>query len=567
MKFPKRMNFFLITSALALGVGLTLSINNKIDVNAAETLTYSTGFESAEGFTATTSYNNTTVKYQGPSDNQWGIIMGTASTTNPLVGAQSMQMRSYASPSAGYDTVGRVYPNWSFQNLTKVVFQAKAYTASSTMTVEYSLDFSSWASMTLSGTYGTTQSEMTATMPAPYYGNQTTVWFRVNHTLIGTVSRCTIDSVAVYAESSFGTLDHIAVNTMPSKTEYLVGETFSSSGLSLIGYDNANEEIANTMMIYEGFTTNYDSHAFTSGEVGTVGVTVTYSGKTASFNVSVAAVPVAENTLHLSSDDFVSTSYAANNGEHTKVSADTSSNIKYFTNQVMKNSSNPVIQWQSNTAYMYNTTSFVEIHAIVIDLGAEGVSALTVREGATIIPSSGSAVTPSVVGTIHTYIFSSGMPFFYISNGGATTYISTIEVITVDAYGDANTWAGGFLSSTGAVCVSNGSTNLTDLSNAWSTLSTSYGNLSADAKNYFYSYGDTSITSAKERYTYIVNKYSLSNFIVNYSGTHWLVLPSQNIVSDTSSNLHIIVAISIIGLSVLAFAFYLHQKKEVIIKE
>ena len=404
-------------------------------------------------------------------------------------------------------------------------------------------------------------------MPSGLSGNQPTVYFRINHTLVNVANRMYIDTVQVYAESSFGTLDHIAVDTMPAKTNYLVGETFSSLGLSLIGYDNANEEIANTMMIYEGFTTNYDSHAFTSGEVGTVGVTVTYSGKTASFNVSVAAVPMAENTLHLSSDDFVSTSYAANNGEHTKVSADTSSNIKYFTNQVMKNSSNPVIQWQSNTAYMYNTTSFVEIHAIVIDLGAEGVSALTVREGATIIPSSGSAVTPSVVGTVHTYIFSSGMPFFYISNGGATTYISTIEVITVDAYGDANTWAGGFLSSTGAVCVSNGSTNLTDLSNAWSTLSTSYGSLSADAKNYFYSYGDTSIASAKERYTYIVNKYSLSNFIVNYSGTHWLVLPSQNIVSDTSSNLHIIIAISIIGLSVLAFAFYLHQKKEVIIKE
>jgi hypothetical protein len=101
------------------------------------------------------------------------------------------------------------------------------------------------------------------------------------------------------------------------------------------------------MMIYEGFTTNYDSHAFTSGEVGTVGVTVTYSGKTASFNVSVAAVPVAENTLHLSSDDFVSTSYAANNGEHTKPSVDASSDIKYLLIRVMKNSSNPVIQWQS----------------------------------------------------------------------------------------------------------------------------------------------------------------------------------------------------------------------------
>jgi hypothetical protein len=104
------------------------------------------------------------------------------------------------------------------------------------------------------------------------------------------------------------------------KNQLLSGRNIFVFRLSLIGYDNANEEIANTMMIYEGFTTNYDSHAFTSGEVGTVGVTVTYSGKTASFNVSVAAVPVAENTLHLSSDDFVSTSYAANNGEHTKPS-------------------------------------------------------------------------------------------------------------------------------------------------------------------------------------------------------------------------------------------------------
>lgn len=563
MKFPKRMSFFLITSALALGVGLTLSINNKIDVNAAETLTYSTGFEASEGFSVSTVYNNSEPRLQGPSGQQWGTIMGTATTTAPLAGSQQIQLRSYA----GNTTVGRAYPDFYFVNLTKVTFYTRAYTSGSTMSVEYSLDNSTWAAMTITGTYSTTPSTIEASMPSGLSGNQPTVYFRINHTLVNVANRMYIDTVQVYAESSFGTLDHIAVNTMPSKTEYLVGETFSSSGLSLIGYDDANEEIANTMMIYEGFTTNYDSHAFTSGEVGTVGVTVTYSGKTASFNVSVAAVPVAENTLHLSSDDFVSTSYAANNGEHTKPSVDASSDIKYFTNQVMKNSSNPVIQWQSNTAYMYNTTSFVEIHSIVIDLGAEGVSALTVREGATIIPSSGSAVTPSVVGTVHTYIFSSGMPFFYISNGGATTYISTIEVITADAYSDANTWAGGFLSSTGAVCVSNGSTNLTDLSNAWSTLSTSYGSLSADAKNYFYSYGDTSIASAKERYAYIVNKYSLSNFIVNYSGTHWLVLPSQNIVSDTSSNLHIIVAISIIGLSVLAFAFYFHQKKEIISKE
>jgi len=76
MKFPKRMSFFLITSALALGVGLTLSINNKIDVNAAETLTYSTGFEASEGFSVSTVYNNSEPRLQGPSGQQWGTIMG-----------------------------------------------------------------------------------------------------------------------------------------------------------------------------------------------------------------------------------------------------------------------------------------------------------------------------------------------------------------------------------------------------------------------------------------------------------------------------------------------------------
>ncbi|NCA97736.1 MAG: hypothetical protein EOM77_06180, partial [Bacteroidia bacterium] len=319
MKFPKRMSFFLITSALALGVGLTLSINNKIDVNAAETLTYSTGFEASEGFSVSTVYNNSEPRLQGPSGQQWGTIMGTATTTAPLAGSQQIQLRSYADNT----TVGRAYPDFYFVNLTKVTFYTRAHASGSTMSVEYSLDNSTWAAMTITGTYSTTPSTIEASMPSGLSGNQPTVYFRINHTLVNVANRMYIDTVQVYAESSFGTLDHIAVNTMPSKTEYLVGETFSSSGLSLIGYDNANEEIANTMMIYEGFTTNYDSHAFTSGEVGTVGVTVTYSGKTASFNVSVAAVPVAENTLHLSSDDFVSTSYAANNGEHTKVSADT----------------------------------------------------------------------------------------------------------------------------------------------------------------------------------------------------------------------------------------------------
>ena len=164
-----------------------------------EQVVYSTGFEVTDEFVATQSYNNTVEKLQGPVGGQWGIIMGTATTSGALVGAQSMQMRSYAPTSTGGETVGRVYPKASFANLTKVSFEALAYNTSSTMSVEYSLDGTTWVAMTLDGTYGTTQSTITASMPTELSGNQAAVYFRINHTLVGAKSKCTIDTVQVYA--------------------------------------------------------------------------------------------------------------------------------------------------------------------------------------------------------------------------------------------------------------------------------------------------------------------------------------------------------------------------------
>src|SRR5690606_1061877 len=62
-----------------------------------ETLIYETGFESSEGFAASTTYNNTTVLMSGPSGEEWGTYYGTPSTTSPITGGQSMQMRWYTS--------------------------------------------------------------------------------------------------------------------------------------------------------------------------------------------------------------------------------------------------------------------------------------------------------------------------------------------------------------------------------------------------------------------------------------------------------------------------------------
>ncbi|MFA5422058.1 MAG: hypothetical protein WC344_04730 [Bacilli bacterium] len=565
MRLFKKMGMFLTTGVLALGVGLTLGTNLILEAKGEEALNYSTGFESGEGFTTSTVYNNTTERVQGPTDYEWGTIMGTATTTAPLAGSQQIQLRSYA----GNSTIGMAYPKFSFANLTRVTFATKAYAAGSTMTVEYSLNNSTWAAMTLTGTYSTTASTIEAAMPAELSGNQPTVYFRINHTLINAANRMYIDTVKVYVDLTFGTLDHIAVYDSPNKFEYFVGETFSSTGLVLVGYDDENEEIANTTMYYSGFTTDYDSHVFTAEEIGIgITVTVTYSEKTTTFPVDVYAVPTSEYTLLLTgADDFNTTSYAANNGEHSKNSADAVGSIGYYTNAIMQNSTNPVMQWQATNAYMYNTTDFVAIHSIVIRTGATAAAYannLVVKEGASIQPSTGSTITADQADTTYTYTFSSGKGFFYIANGGSTTYIDSIEIIPVDARSDAVAWANGFLTSTGGICQSNGSTNLTDLGNAWTTLDTSYGNLSADAKNYFYTYADTAIVSAKERYTYIVNKYSLTNYIKNYSGTLWLIVnPAQVTHSSPSTNIHLIVAIALIGFSIVGAAFYLRKRKEI----
>lgn len=101
-----------------------------------ESVIYTTGFEAGEGFTAATVYNNTTIKYDGPAGQQWGTYYGTASTTGPIAGSMSMQMRFYtANPS----NLGYTFMNFDLANVTKVTFKA-LNTSGNNVRVSYSTD-------------------------------------------------------------------------------------------------------------------------------------------------------------------------------------------------------------------------------------------------------------------------------------------------------------------------------------------------------------------------------------------------------------------------------------------
>ena len=97
---------------------------------------YATGFEASEGFSAGTAYNNITAVYAGPSGQQWGTFRGTTSTTVPISGSQSMQMRWYTNAP---DVMGCTFTNFLLSDLRYITFMASS-TNGLNVEVSYSID-------------------------------------------------------------------------------------------------------------------------------------------------------------------------------------------------------------------------------------------------------------------------------------------------------------------------------------------------------------------------------------------------------------------------------------------
>ena len=107
-----------------------------IEPSVGDTIIYMVGFEDGEGFTASNVYNNTTVNYTGPTDQQWGTYYGTPATTNHILGAQSMQMRWYTSATSN---IGYTFTNFELRNVTHVTFVATS-TNNLKVNVSHSID-------------------------------------------------------------------------------------------------------------------------------------------------------------------------------------------------------------------------------------------------------------------------------------------------------------------------------------------------------------------------------------------------------------------------------------------
>ncbi len=168
---------------------------------AQESIIYTTGFEAGEGFTAGTVYNNAVIKYDGPAGQQWGTYYGTASTTGPIAGAMSMQMRFYTAAPAN---LGYTFMNFDLANVTKVTFKA-LNTSGNNVRVSYSTDGgTSYVGETL---FNLTTSAVEYTYNISPTGEFANVRVRFMLSVPATpvnATRITIDDIAVYGITGGG---------------------------------------------------------------------------------------------------------------------------------------------------------------------------------------------------------------------------------------------------------------------------------------------------------------------------------------------------------------------------
>lgn len=156
------------------------------------------GFESSEGFAATTSYNNADVILTGNEGKQWGTVYGTPSTTSPITGSQSMQMRWYATDAAK-DIFGYTYTNFTVENVKGITFSAKN-TYGMKVKLSYSTDGgTTWVA---GQTYNLTT---TATTYSYQFESATTIRVRFDVVQADTVptatSRVYLDDVSFFTSS------------------------------------------------------------------------------------------------------------------------------------------------------------------------------------------------------------------------------------------------------------------------------------------------------------------------------------------------------------------------------
>ena len=368
--------------------------------------------------------------------------------------------------------------------------------------------------------------------------------------------------------SSFGTLNHIKVTTLPNKTDYLVGETFVRDGLVVTAYDAVDEETANKIVVLHNdanLTIVYDETFTTAGE-NEILLEYEKDGKTAetSFNVTVHGLRRFEKIIAPLTDwsgSYIITSSndnkIFNSNVNTLDSTDNASDITMadniistyvfntFTIEKISNSDSEsdLYTIKSNKGlYIGNTKAD---NTLMSSDTTQYTNSISFENGsATITASGGYKLNFNAQAKRFRYYSSGSVNLYRLVNDDAETFsTSIINDLTCDP--------------TGATAPS---------LDEWNLLQELYLTLANEAKEYLLTSGasesGSTIQKALAKYEYIISKYGnqYTNFIgreVNASN-----MSKLSITKATNRNISIVLVIVTMSTLTTFLGLYLLRKKK-----
>jgi uncharacterized protein (TIGR02145 family) len=337
-------------------------------------------FEADQGFTAGTTYNNTTPNIQGTKP--WAFLHGTPSTTDAIDGSQSAQMRSYTSDS----NFGSITMQFDNPHITKIKFNTKTNSGTNdSFYVAYSNNQgNTWNYLNVSINNTKTQKtfDISSTGEYPF------VRIKFENRLINTENRVYIDNVEFYAmEHIFATSPNCCIDDITEiNATICLGETYNENGF-------------NITPTVSGLTTDNLTLTATNGCDSVVILNLTVNSlPTAGITNNTSDTELSCFTTNISVTATGGTTYAWSGGSSTNTAANT-----------------------FNTAGTYTVT-------VTAENGCTDTESITITQSADLpIVSISPSITELSCTNPTATLTASGTGTSYLWSNGATTAIITVS--------------------------------------------------------------------------------------------------------------------------------------------
>jgi len=386
-------------------------------------------------------------------------------------------------------------------------------------------------------------------------------------------------TVALTINSSVATVSSIAVTTNPTKVSYTVGDTFSSTGLVI------------TATYSDGTSAAVTGYTLSSPDMSTAGtktVTVTYSGKTATFSIVVNAASGSSTTYTLitSTDQLVSgskyiiaskaatsgcaMSSTQNSNNRGKEDVTISSDLKITATDTIEQltlGGDATNGWsfyanQSTTkGYLYAASSSNNYLRTQTTNDSNGLWTITISSNAATITAKGSNTRKILKWNSSSSVFSC------YASGQAAVYLYKQDSTGSSDLTLAKQWAQTFNAAFSNICNAQGNTAIATIQSTWATQYSNYGNLASAVQAYLTAATstDSDITTMWAKYTYIYGKYGTNLTSGAYGGDYLNKASGAykgDVVASSSDSTAILVVATMLAAGLVGF-YFLRKRKAI----